>query len=202
MSQPAVPEPFVVADLAAWREWLTLNEDTHDGVWLLLAKKGTTEPTSLTYAEALEEALCSGWIDGQVKSLDAGTFVRRFTPRRPRSVWSKRNVEAIARLEAEGKLRDRGRAEVARAQQDGRWDRAYAGPATAEVPPELAEALAQEPGAQAAFATLTGSDRFSALFPILTAATDATRARRIDALVARLRESARSAGGGAPTLGP
>jgi len=188
MTQPAAPEPFVVADHAAWREWLTLNEDTHDSVWLLLAKKGTTDPTSLTYAEALDEALCSGWIDGQVKSLDDATFLRRFTPRRARSIWSRRNVEAIARLEAEGRLRDRGRTEVARAQEDGRWDRAYAGPATAEAPPELAEALARQPAAQAAFAALTGSDRFSALFPILTATTDATRTRRIDALVARLGE--------------
>jgi len=188
MSPPAAPEPFFVADRAAWRAWLVANENTDDGVWLVMAKKGTTVPTSLTYAEALEEALCSGWIDGQRRSRDDTTFLQRFTPRRARSIWSKRNVETIARLEAEGRLRDRGRAEVARAQEDGRWDRAYAGPATAKVPAELAETLAQEPAAQEAFAALTGSDRFSALFPILTAATDATRARRIDALVARLRE--------------
>jgi len=188
MSEPGALEPFVVADRAAWREWLLEHEHDSDGVWLVLAKKGTTDPTSLTYPEALEEALCSGWIDGQVKSVDATTFLRRFTPRRPRSIWSKRNVDAVTRLEAEGRLRDRGRAEIVRAQADGRWDRAYAGQASAEVPPDLVEALAQAPEAQATFAALTGAARFSVLFPILTATTDATRARRVTALVARLQE--------------
>ncbi len=188
MSEPGALEPFVVADRAAWREWLVVNEDTSDGVWLVLAKKGTTDPTSLTYAEALEEALCGGWIDGQLRSIDATTFLRRFTPRRARSIWSKRNVDAVTRLEGEGRLRERGRAEVASAQADGRWDRAYAGQAAAEVPPELVEALARVPAAQTVFAALTGADRFSALYPILTAPNDATRARRIDALVARLQE--------------
>jgi uncharacterized protein YdeI (YjbR/CyaY-like superfamily) len=188
MSEPGALEPFVVADRAAWREWLLEHEHDSDGVWLVMAKKGVTDPTSLTYAEALEEALCSGWIDGQRRSRDATTFVQRFTPRRARSLWSKRNVDAVARLDAEDRLRDRGRAEIERARADGRWDRAYAGPATAEAPPELTRALERVPAAQAAFAALNRSERFSALYPILTATSDATRARRIDALVARLEE--------------
>jgi uncharacterized protein YdeI (YjbR/CyaY-like superfamily) len=186
MSEQGALEPFVVADRAAWRAWLHEHEDVSDGVWLVMAKKGVTDPTSLTYAEALEEALCSGWIDGQRRSRDETTFLQRFTPRRARSLWSKRNVEAVTRLDAAGRLRERGRAEVALAQGDGRWDRAYAGQATAEVPPELAEALARVPAAQAAFEALKGSERFSALHPVLTAPNDATRTRRIDALVARL----------------
>jgi len=186
MSEQGALEPFVVVDRAAWRAWLHEHEDVSDGVWLVMAKKGVTDPTSLTYAEALEEALCSGWIDGQRRSRDETTFLQRFTPRRARSLWSKRNVEAVTRLDAEGRLRERGRAEVALAQGDGRWDRAYAGQATAEVPPELAEALARVPAAQAAFEALKGSERFSALHPVLTAPNDATRTRRIDALVARL----------------
>ncbi|MGC5165285.1 YdeI/OmpD-associated family protein [Luteimicrobium sp. DT211] len=189
MSRSEVPEPFVLADVAAWRAWLAAHEDASDGVWLVLAKKGVTDPTSITYAQALEEALCSGWIDGQRRGRDAATFLQRFTPRRARSLWSQRNVDAVTLLDAEGRLRDRGRAEVARAQADGRWERAYSGQASAEVPPELVEALARVPEAQAAFAALRGADRFSALFPILTATSAATRTRRIDALVARLRES-------------
>jgi len=188
MSEPGALEPFVVADRAAWREWLLEHEHDSDGVWLVMAKKGVTDPTSLTYAEALEEALCSGWIDGQRRSRDATTFVQRFTPRRARSLWSKRNVDTVARLDAEDRLRDRGRAEIERARADGRWDRAYAGPATAEAPPELTRSLERVPAAQAAFAALNRSERFSALYPILTATSDATRARRIDALVARLEE--------------
>lgn len=201
MSEQGAMEPFVVADLAAWHAWLVEHEDASDGVWLVMAKKGVTDPTSLTYAQALEEALCSGWIDGQRRSRDDTTFLQRFTPRRSRSLWSKRNVEAIARLHAEGRLRERGRAEVALAQDDGRWDRAYAGPATAEVPPELAEALARVPAAQTAFDALKGSERFSALYPVLTATTDATRARRIDALVARLGENPTDDGAATPRVG-
>src|SRR5699024_2357029 len=124
----------IVADVTAWRAWLDTHEQQQEGVWLMLAKKGTIEPTTLTYAQALDEALCSGWIDGQKRSFDAATFLQRFTPRRPRSIWSARNVEHVARLQAEGRMRDRGLAEVAAAQADGRWERAYAGQATALVP--------------------------------------------------------------------
>ncbi|XBH21041.1 YdeI/OmpD-associated family protein [Jonesiaceae bacterium BS-20] len=92
------------------------HSQRQEGAWLMLAKKGTTEPTTLTYAQALDEALCSGWIDGQKRSFDAATFLQRFTPRRPCSIWSARNVEHVARLQAEGRMRDRGLAEVAAAQ--------------------------------------------------------------------------------------
>lgn len=179
-------EPFVVADTAAWRAWLDAHEEERVGVWLMLAKKGTTEPTTLTYAQALDEALCSGWIDGQKRSFDAATFLQRFTPRRPRSIWSARNVEHVARLEAEGRMRARGRSEVLAAQADGRWDRAYAGSATIQVPEDLSEALGDSPAAAAAFAGLDAANRYAVLHRILTAPNETTRARRLAKLVAML----------------
>lgn len=187
----AVPDPselLVVADATAWRAWLDAHATSSDGVWLVLAKKGTVDPTSLTYAEALDEALCSGWIDGQKRSRDEATFLQRFTPRRRRSMWSARNVEHIARLEAEGRMRETGRAQVAEAKADGRWDRAYAGSADMEVPDDLAAALAEVPSALARFSALTRAERFSVLHPIMTAATPETRARRIARAVSRLDE--------------
>lgn len=179
-------EPFVVADVHAWRAWLDVHEDDPAGVWLVLAKKGTTTPTTLTYDQALDEALCSGWIDGQKRSYDAATFLQRFTPRRPRSIWSLRNVGHIARLETEGRMRARGRAEVLAAQADGRWDRAYSGSATIQVPDDLRAALDASPTAAAAFAGLDSTNRYAVLHRIVTAPNDATRARRLDKLVTML----------------
>lgn len=186
MNDSAEPAPRVFADVHAWRAWLDEHEATSDGLWVLLAKKGTIEPTSLGYQDALTEALCSGWIDGQRKSVDAHTFKQRYTPRRQRSMWSLRNIDIVTRLSAEGRMRERGYAEIERAKADGRWDRAYAGPATAEVPAELAAALDAHPAAGAAFAALNRTERYSALHPILTAASEQTREQRIARLIARL----------------
>ncbi|MCC2309791.1 YdeI/OmpD-associated family protein [Cellulomonas chengniuliangii] len=180
------PLELVVADRAAWRAWLDAHEDDADGVWLLLAKKGTSSPTSLAYAEALDEALCSGWIDGQRRGHDAATFFQRFTPRRARSIWSARNVEHVARLLDEGRMRARGLREVDRAQGDGRWDRAYAGAATAAVPEDLRAALLAAPGAQARFDAMTGQDRYALLHQLMTASTETVRARRLERLVEAL----------------
>lgn len=186
MNTAELPPPLVIADQAAWRAWLDEHEDSSEGVWLLLAKKGKDAPTSLMYQDALEEALCSGWIDGQRRTHDETSFRQLYTPRRPRSIWSQRNVALIARLIEEGRMRERGHSEVDKARADGRWDRAYAGPATAEVPEELAAALAAAPTAQNAFEKLKGSSRYSALHPILTAPNGRAAARRIQALVRRL----------------
>ncbi len=180
------PEILVVADAAAWRAWLDEHEDASDGVWVLLAKKGTTEPTTLTYAQALDEALCSGWIDGQSKGIDDRIYRQRFTPRRARSMWSARNVGHIARLSDEGRMRPRGLAEVERAKADGRWDRAYAGPATIDVPPDLRAALDARPKAAALFAELNAQNRFAVLVRVATAATEKTRNARIERLVGML----------------
>lgn len=146
--------PLVVADAGAWRAWLDDHEDASDGVWLTLAKKGVTTPTSLTYAQALDEALCSGWIDGQSRTVDTATYQRRFTPRRQRSLWSARNVTHVARLIDEGRMRPRGFSEIERARADGRWDAAYAGSATIEMPDDLVAALGEVEAARRTFDTL------------------------------------------------
>jgi uncharacterized protein YdeI (YjbR/CyaY-like superfamily) len=180
-----IPE-LVVADAAAWRTWLGQNHANPDGVWLVLAKKGTTGPTTLTYAQALDEALCYGWIDGQTGVRDAATYRQRFTPRRSRSNWSTRNVGIVARLRDQGRMHAAGEAEVARAQGDGRWDAAYAGQSSSEVPADLATALAAQPRAAAMFDILTGQNRYAILFRIGGAKQATTRARRIEQFVAML----------------
>ena len=179
----ADPPQLIVRDAAAWRTWLAENVDEQAGVWLVLAKKGTTDPTSLSYAAALEEALCHGWIDGQARRRDEGTYVQRFTPRRRRSMWSQRNVGIVERLTAEGRMHPQGLSEVARAKADGRWEVAYAGPATAEIPADLTEALAARPEAQAMFENLTSQNRFAVLHRLGAAKRQETRARRIEQYV-------------------
>ncbi|HYO31621.1 MAG TPA: YdeI/OmpD-associated family protein [Nocardioidaceae bacterium] len=173
-----LPE-LTVPDVAAWEDWLSNHHTQESGVRLVLAKKGTTEPTSLRYDDALEVALCYGWIDGQVKGRDATTYWQRFTPRRARSMWSQRNVAIVQRLTAEGRMQPSGMAEVDRAKADGRWEAAYAGPATIEIPPDLAEALRADPQAQAAFDGLNGTNRYAVLHRVVTARRPETRARRI-----------------------
>jgi len=180
-----VPE-LIVRDAAAWREWLANHHADPTGVWLVLAKKGTEKPTSLTYDQALEEALCHGWIDGQAGRRDEATYRQRFTPRRRRSAWSKRNTGIAERLVAEDRMHPAGHAEVERAKADGRWEAAYAGPARMEVPADLAEALAAEPKAQAMFEGLNGQNRYAILYRIATAKRAETRARKIEQFVAML----------------
>ncbi|HEY8543462.1 MAG TPA: hypothetical protein VIL36_00380, partial [Acidimicrobiales bacterium] len=147
-------EELLLPDAAAWRAWLDAHHTRDAGVWLVTAKKGVTEPTRLQRREALEEALCYGWIDGQARRRDEATYLQRYTPRRPNSAWSHVNVTIVARLEEEGRMHPAGRAEVERAKADGRWDRAY-GNDDEPVPDDLAAALAAEPRAEAMFALLT-----------------------------------------------
>ena len=180
-----LPE-LIVADAAAWRLWLAEHHEGSAGVSLVLAKKGITEPTSLTYDQALDEALCYGWIDGQVQRRDETTYRQRFTRRRSRSSWSKRNVGIVERLRLEGRMHPAGVAEVERAKADGRWEAAYAGSASIEVPPDLAAALAAEPRAGAMFEILTAQNRYAVLYRIDTAKRAETRSRRIEQFVAML----------------
>jgi len=177
---------LIVRDAAAWRAWLRKHHREDAGVWLVLAKKGIVKPTSLGYDQALEEALCHGWIDGQVRRRDETTYRQRFTPRRRRSPWSKRNAGIAEGLVAEGRMHPAGVAEIERAKTDGRWDAAYAGPAAIEVPPELAAALAAEPKAQAMFERLNSQNRYAILYRVTTAKRHETRARRIEEYVAML----------------
>jgi uncharacterized protein YdeI (YjbR/CyaY-like superfamily) len=176
---------LTVADVAAWRAWLQEHHG-NDGVWLTLAKKGAADPTSLTYEEALEEALCHGWIDGQIRSGDECSYRQRFTPRGPRSGWSKRNVAIAERLIAEGRMQSSGLAAVERAKANGRWDAAYAGPANIDVPADLAAALDASPAAREMFQTLNSRNRYAVLYRIETAKRAETRRRRIEQFVAML----------------
>jgi uncharacterized protein YdeI (YjbR/CyaY-like superfamily) len=180
-----LPE-LLVADAAEWRTWLSSNQSKSQGVWLVLAKKGTTHPTTLSYEEALDEAICFGWIDGQLGRRDSTTFRRRFTPRNARSLWSQRNVAIAERLSASGRMHRSGEDEVGRAKADGRWSSAYAGQTRAEVPEDLANALAANPRAQAMFLKLTSANRYSILYRIESAKKMETRARRIEQFIEML----------------
>jgi uncharacterized protein YdeI (YjbR/CyaY-like superfamily) len=180
-----LPE-LTVADAAAWRTWLNRNHAKSKGVRLVLAKKGTTHPTTLSYDEALDEAICFGWIDGQVGRRDRTTFLRRFTPRTARSAWSQRNVAVAERLSAAGRMHRSGDDEMRRAKADGRWEAAYAGQRGAVVPEDLAEALAANPRAQAMFETLTSANRYSIVYRVGSAKKAETRARRIEQFVEML----------------
>lgn len=177
---------LLVADVAEWRTWLNDNHATSQGVRLVLAKKGTERPTTLSYDEALDEAICFGWIDGQLERRDDATFRRRFTPRKSRSPWSRRNVAIAERLIATGRMHRSGDAEVRRAKEDGRWEVAYAGQSGAEAPADLAEALEANPDARATFQTLTSANRYSILYRIGSAKRVETRAKRIEEFVEML----------------
>lgn len=179
-----LPE-LLVPDATAWRDWLVANHESAPGVWLVLTRKGG-EVTALDYEGAVLEALCVGWIDGQARSRDQASSLQRFTPRRARSQWSAVNVARVARLEAEGRMLPAGRAAVAEAKQDGRWERAYAGPATAVVPEDLRAAIAANPAAQAMFDVLTSQNRFALIYRLGTVKRAETRERKIAEFVAML----------------
>ncbi|TDD47357.1 hypothetical protein E1263_34735 [Kribbella antibiotica] len=179
-------EELILADAAAWHDWLTENHESSDGVWLVLAKKNVTTPTNLIVADALDEALCHGWIDGQRKTRDDHTYLQRYTPRRPRSTWSQRNVDYIARLDQAGRMQPAGWAEVDRAKADGRWANAYSGSANLEIPADLAAAIAAVPQAQAMFDILTSANRFAVVHRVNGAKREETRTRRITQFVDQL----------------
>jgi uncharacterized protein YdeI (YjbR/CyaY-like superfamily) len=182
----AIPLPeLLLPDAPAWRAWLAEHHASSPGVWLVLTRRGGNV-TLLTYADALDEALCYGWIDGQRAARDAASSLQRMTPRGPRSMWSARNVDHVARLEREHRMQEAGRAAVRAAQADGRWDAAYAGPATAEVPADLAAAIAANPQAQAMFAVLTSANRFALIHRLGTVKRAETRARKIEEFVTML----------------
>lgn len=180
-----LPE-LVVPDARGWREWLGVHHEESPGVWLVLARKGTSGPTSITYEQALEEALCHGWIDGQVGRRDETTYRQRFTPRRRRSAWSKRNATITERLRSEGRMHAAGIEEIERAKADDRWQTAYAGSASIEVPSDLIHALAAEPKSQTMFERLSRQNRYAILYRIATAKRADTRARRIQQFVIML----------------
>jgi uncharacterized protein YdeI (YjbR/CyaY-like superfamily) len=165
------------ASRAEWRQWLATHHVSAPGVWLVYGKKASGLP-SLSYAEAVEEALCFGWIDSHPRKLDADRTQLLFTPRKPRSGWSKVNKERLARLEAAGQLKPAGLAAIARAKQNGAWESLDAAEA-GHIPADLAEALAANAAAQANFTAFSPSSRKMILTWILAAKQPATRARRV-----------------------
>ncbi|SCE64268.1 YdeI/OmpD-associated family protein [Micromonospora mirobrigensis] len=176
---------LIVADADALRDWLSTHHATSPGVWLALTKKGGTV-TTLTWQQAVDEALCFGWIDGQARRRDEETSWIRFTPRRPGSSWSQRNVAHVARLEEQGRMRPSGRAAVEAAKADGRWAAAYAPPSEAVVPADLRDAIAANPAAQAMFDVLTKTNRFSLIHRVNAVKRAETRQRKIAEFVAML----------------
>lgn len=166
----------------AFEKWLAKEHKSSDGIWLKIAKKGSGIPT-VSYQEALEVALCFGWIDGQRKRYDDDYYVQRFTPRRSRSKWSKINVDKVGELITAGKMKPAGLAEIERAKADGRWDAAYDSQTTATVPDDLAVALQRNFKAAVTFETLTSSQRYSILYQVRDAKRPETRARRIEKFV-------------------
>ena len=177
--------PTLFKSAKAFETWLKKHHATSDGLWLKIAKRGADE-ASVTYPEAVEIALCWGWIDGQKKGLDDQHFLQRFTPRRARSIWSKTNVDKAEALIEAGRMQPPGHAQIEAAKADGRWARAYDGARTSTAPEDLLAALEAEPKAKAFFATLNAANRYAVLWRIQTAVKAETRARRIAQLVEML----------------
>lgn len=179
-----LPE-LLIADAPAWREWLEQHHADSPGVWLVLHKKGG-EVTTLTYSQALDEALCFGWIDGQLGRRDASSYRQRFTPRKARSAWSAHNADHVARLSAEGRMHPAGHAAVDAAKADGRWDKAYAGQGSATMPEDLTSAIAANPAAAAMLETLSSTNRYALIYRVNAVKRAETRARKIAQFVEML----------------
>lgn len=170
---------------AAWAKWLAANHERSAGVWIEFAKKGSGL-ASVTYAEALEAALCYGWIDSQARSVDEQRYRQRFTPRRPRSKWSRINCASVERLLATGRLAPAGIREMEAAKRDGRWAAAYASPRAMTVPPDLEARLVRSPRARRAFEVLDSQNRYAILYRLHDAKKVETRQRRLDDFVRML----------------
>ncbi len=168
-----------------WADWLAKQHDKSTGVWLKLGKKGTGIP-SVTYEEALDVALCYGWIDGQKKGFDDQYWLQKFTPRGPKSIWSKINTEKAERLIASGEMKPSGLKAIEAAKQDGRWGEAYESQKNISIPEDFQSALEKNKKAKAFFATLNSANRYSFLFRIQTAKKAETRAKRISQFVEML----------------
>jgi uncharacterized protein YdeI (YjbR/CyaY-like superfamily) len=178
-------DPQAFATQGAFETWMRRHHASSDGVWLVMAKAGA-ENRTVSYAEAVEVALCYGWVDGQKKALDEHRWMQRFTPRRARSLWSKINrAKAEALIEA-GRMQPAGLAEIARAKADGRWEAAYDGARTSEIPEDLQAALDASPPARAFFATLDAANRYAILWRLQTAKKPETRSKRMSDFVAML----------------
>jgi uncharacterized protein YdeI (YjbR/CyaY-like superfamily) len=171
----------------AWGAWLRKHHAGSPGLWIKLYKKGSGVPT-ITHAQALDEALCWGWIDGQAKPLDDQAWLQRFTPRRSRSGWSKRNRDHVARLAKEGRMQPAGLAQVAAAKADGRWEQAYDSPSASQVPADFLQALVEHKKAEAFFKTLNRANLYAISYRLQTAKKPETRARRFQQILQMMKE--------------
>lgn len=187
MAEKSKSELPIIAfsDQNAWEKWLKSNHCKSSGIWMKLAKKDSGTP-SITYAEAIEVALCYGWIDGQKQSHSAEAWLQKFTPRGRRSIWSKINREKALALLESGRMQPAGLAEIERAKRDGRWKQAYDSPKNAAMPSDLQAALNKNQRAKAFFATLEGRNRYAILWRVQTAKKPETRAKRIALFVEML----------------
>lgn len=187
--KPSVKKPELAvqgfASPAAFERWLKAHHAKSPGIWLRIMKKGSGQ-ASVTYHEALDVALCWGWIDGQIKTYDAESFIRKFVPRGPRSVWSKINRDKALALVAQKRMQAAGLAHVTRAQADGRWEAAYDSPKNAAPPPDFAAALAKSAKAAAFFAKLSGANRYAVLYRVQAPKKAETRERKIRELIEML----------------
>jgi uncharacterized protein YdeI (YjbR/CyaY-like superfamily) len=193
MGRPLTDPVIAFDSQAAWEAWLAEHHATSNGVWVKMAKKATGIPT-VTHAEALESALCYGWIDGQRNRFDDQWFVQRFTPRRPRSKWSKINRGKAEQLIGDGRMQPAGLREIERARADGRWDAAYDAPSAATVPDDLQQALDANPAAAAFFSTMNRQNQLVVIYQVNDAKRPETRARRIEKFVSMLNEGTRPLG--------
>jgi len=185
MQEPNDTEVLDCTDVNAWEAWLARHHGESPGIWLRIAKEGSDQ-VSVTISDALDVALCFGWIDSQRKSHDANFYLQRFSPRRPRSPWSRLNVKRVEALISAGRIQGRGLAEVAAAQSDGRWAAAYEPQRNISIPADLAAALAQNRRARSAFDKLGKTGQYAAILPLLKAATPAMREVRLQQAIARL----------------
>ena len=172
-------------DQSSFRAWLTTHGKDAKGIWLRIYKKASNI-ASITYAEALDEALCFGWIDGQKKSYDELSFLQKFTPRRPRSMWSQRNIEHVNRLKQANLMTPAGLLEVEKAQADGRWEAAYDSPANMQVPDYFLEELNKHPKAKLFYTTLNKTNTYAIAWRLQTAKTETTRLRRAEKIIEML----------------
>lgn len=188
MQQPGLSSDYSIlsfTSLSEFESWMRINHATVNGIWVKFFKKSSKIPT-VTYLEALEVALCHGWIDGQSKSVDDTCYLQKFTPRRAKSMWSKRNVDRVTRLIEQGRMQPAGQQQIDEAKADGRFAMAYDPPSEMQFPVEFIEKLQQNPKAQAFFNTLNKSNQYAIAWRLQTAKREKTRLQRMDSIIQKL----------------
>jgi len=187
MKKPEKNEPPIIPfeTPSQWEQWLETNHTHINGIWLQFFKKASSVP-SVTYEQALDEALCYGWIDGQKKTFDEQSYLIKFTPRRTKSIWSKKNIEHVARLQKQGKMKPQGIKEAERAKEDGRWEQAYDSPSNMKMPDDFLQRLSKNKKAKAFFETLNKTNTYAIAWRLQTAKKIETREKRMQQILEML----------------